>query len=374
MISVEAFSELLQTLYSAPLHKEQWQRFLTRVCDYTGFTSGYFFSASTRTGFGVVAEGGTIQSRLLLGAYNEAYVRQDPFRAALIAISRHRDPTGVYSGDDLVPANKFLASQLYREIYMPLGLRYSAAVAINISLRRLEGIGIWRGEQDGALTPDSRRLLELLLPHIRTALEFRHALGEAQGRLALSELLANANPDPVFALGADGRIESTNAAGESLLRAGDGLGSAGGRLVATNGSQAGELSALLSASGRGNVLALRRNGNKRPLQLIATPLAHEDRRATHADVLLLVNDPDKPVLVPDETLRSLYSFTPAEAEIANGLLMGYTPAEISCLRRVAASTVRQQVKTMLQKTDCAHRATMVRLLMTLPQAAITRAG
>lgn len=371
MISVEAFSELLQTLYSAPLHKEQWQRFLTSVCDHTGFTSGYFFSASIRTGFVVMAEGGTIQSRMMLQAYNEGYARNDPFRAAAIAIARHRDPVGVYSEDDLVPTERFLASRYYHDVHVPIKLRYGALVALNVSLRRFEAISIWRGEQEGPLEPDSRHLLELLLPHIRTALEFRHALGEAHRQLALAELLANANPDPVFALRADGRIEYTNAAGESLLLARDGLGSVNGKVVATSGSLAAGLSELLSCSGRSNVLALRRAGNKRPLHLLATPLALEDRRATHADVLLLVNDPDKPVIVPDETLRSLYCFTPAETEIANGLLMGYSPAEISCLRRVAVSTVRQQVKTMLRKTDCARQSNMLRVLMALPQAGIS---
>jgi hypothetical protein len=31
MASIEAFSELLQVLYSPPLQQEQWQRFLTLV-------------------------------------------------------------------------------------------------------------------------------------------------------------------------------------------------------------------------------------------------------------------------------------------------------------------------------------------------------
>ena len=369
MVSIEAFSELLQTLYSAPLHNEQWQRFLTSICDYTGFTSGYFFSATIRTGVAVMAEGGTIQSRMLLQAYNEGYAREDPFRAAIFAIARHRDPAGVYSEEDLVPSKKFLASQYYQNIHVPTELRYGALVAVNISVRRYEAISIWRGEREGPLEPNSRRLLELLLPHIRTALEFRHALGEAHRQLALAELLANANPDPVFALKADGRIESTNAAGESLLRARDGLRSVDGKLVATNAQQAAKLSALLSNAGRGSVLALGRAGDKRPLHLVATPLASEDRRATHADILLLVNDPDKPVLLPDATLRTLYRFTPAEAEIANGLLMGYSTAEISCLRRVAVSTVRQQLKNMLGKTGTSKQSEMIRLFMGLPHLA-----
>ncbi|MDE3104493.1 MAG: hypothetical protein KGK08_04895 [Acidobacteriota bacterium] len=321
----------------------------------------------------MIAEGGTLQSRMMLQAYNNGYARQDPFRAAAIALARHRDPVGVYSEDDLVPAESLVDSPYYQAVHVPMNLRYGALVALNVSLCRFEAISIWRSEQEGPLDPDSRRLLELLLPHIRSALEFRHALGAANHLLALAQLLANANPDPVFALRADGRIESANTAGEALLRARDGLCLEQGRLAATNSTQAAGLAALLSCAGRGNVLALHRTGRKRPLNLITTPLAEKDRQATRADLLLLVNDPDKPVHLHDGALRSLYSFTPAETEIASGLLMGYSPVEISCLRRVSASTVRQQVKAMLQKTACTRQADMVRLLMTLPQNAVTAA-
>lgn len=293
------------------------------------------------------------------------------------SITANAETSCVYLANGV--SNHLLSSQggrivrYYRDVHLPTKLRYGALIALNVSLRRLEAISIWRSEQEGPLEPESRRLLEQLLPHIRTALEFRYVLDEAHRQLVLAELLANANPDPLFAVRADGRIESANAAGESLLRSRDGLHSVDGRLAATDARQAAALSALLSCTGRGNVLALRRAGQKRPLHLVATPLAVEDSQATHADVLLLVNDPDKPVVIPDETLRSLYRFTPAETEIANGLLMGYSPAEISCLRCVAASTVRQQVKTMLQKTDCARQSDMIRLLMTLAQARITTA-
>jgi len=43
MITLDEFSELLQVLYSAPLQREQWQRFLSLVSRYTASRGGYFF-------------------------------------------------------------------------------------------------------------------------------------------------------------------------------------------------------------------------------------------------------------------------------------------------------------------------------------------
>ena len=99
---------------------------------------------------------------------------------------------------------------------------------------------------------------------------------------------------------------------------------------------------------------------------MATPLPESERRDSCADVLLLVTDPERHVSFPDGALRSLFRFTAAETEVANGLLMGYSAEEIACLRKVCVSTVRQQVKSMLSKTGTGRQSEMVRLFMNLP--------
>lgn len=50
----------------------------------------------------------------------------------------------------------------------------------------------------------------------------------------------------------------------------------------------------------------------------------------------------------------------------NLALMGYSSEEIACLRRVSTGTVRQQLKSMLNKTGTKRQSDMVRLFMTLP--------
>ncbi len=61
------------------------------------------------------------------------------------------------------------------------------------------------------------------------------------------------------------------------------------------------------------------------------------------EISLLVTDPEKLFSFPDDALRALYRFTPAESEIANGLLMDYTrlkklPACAASFRSNRAST------------------------------------
>jgi hypothetical protein len=71
MASIEAFSELLQVLYSPPLQQEQWQRFLTLVSGYTASGNGYFLSADTNSRLALRVGGGEPQDPPALETYNQ---------------------------------------------------------------------------------------------------------------------------------------------------------------------------------------------------------------------------------------------------------------------------------------------------------------
>lgn len=377
MVSVEALSALLHTLYTAPLQPDNWQHFLTQVSQCTRATSGFFISADTRSGLAVLAEGGPDPNHALVRNYNRDYSKTDPFRIAVIRHSRQSNPVGVYAEDELVPARDFLESPLYRELLLPVDLRYAAISILALSVRRFDAISLWRTTESGPVDSDSRRLLELLIPHVQTALETRRVLGLTEQRLASAEAMANASATATFVLTSKGGIEHLNTAAEFLIGSNDGLTVSDDRLAACGTQANASLGRLLqevsspsfsvSDSQPSHFLSLERPSGKRPLQLIATPLPETHRQRSYADLLLLVTDPDKPPSFPDDALRALYDLTPAEAEVANGLLMGYSLEEIACLRRVSNGTVRQQVKGMLSKTGTSRQSDMVRLFMALPQ-------
>lgn len=380
MVTVEAFSELLQVLYSAPLQHEQWQRFLALVSQHTQFTTGFFISADTRSGLAVLAQGGTEQDPALLQAYNRDYSKKDPFRTAIVRKSRANNPVGVYAESELVPDRQFLQSALYREVLARMGLRFAVITILALSTRRFDAISLWRTADLGPVDAESRRLLELLVPHVQTALEVRRILGATEQRLASAEAMANASSTATFVLTRHGRLQHCNTAAESLVRGRHGLSLLSGRLSADDARSNAELSKLLADAASlslspadpqpSHFLSFERPSGKRPLQMIATPLPETHRQRAQADLLLLVTDPEKPANFPDDVLRALYSLTPAEIEVANGLLMGYSSEEIACLRRISASTVRQQIKSLLSKTGTSRQSDMVRLLMTLPQVPV----
>jgi hypothetical protein len=88
MVALEAFSELLQVLYSAPLQQEQWQRSLALVSDHTRSQNSYFLSADTSRGLAALAQGGKLNDPAVLSEYNKIFSRNDPFLSPLVRKAR----------------------------------------------------------------------------------------------------------------------------------------------------------------------------------------------------------------------------------------------------------------------------------------------
>jgi PAS domain-containing protein len=331
MLSIEAFSELLQILYSAPLEQKQWQRFLTLLSKHTGFATGFFLSADTRSGLAILAQGGHWLDSAFVDTYNRQFAQVDPFRTAVMRRSRSTNSVGVYSEQELVPEEDFLQNALYRELLRPVSLRYAAISILALSVRRFDAISLWGTEDKGPINPHSRNLLELLVPHVQTALKVRRALGTAEQRQASAEAMANASPTATFVLTRDGLVQHYNTAAESLIRGNELLMIENGRLTATRlGDRAamGKLfhdavapSYSFSKPRTSHVLSLDRAEGKQPLQLLATLLPETQRQRSQADLLLLISDPERSASFPDDILHALYGLTPAETEVANGLLM-----------------------------------------------------
>jgi DNA-binding CsgD family transcriptional regulator len=369
MISVDAFSELLGVLYSAPLHPERWERFLDLLCEHTQSRSSFLICADSRQSLSVQAQGGVHQTPVAVADYAAMGSARDPFMLPLIRSAK----LGVMDCEEMVPRAALEASDMYRYVHHPRGYRYPGLVALTCTIRRIEVLSFWRTEEMGYLDPDSVRLLQLLLPHLQSAMEIRQALGAAEIRATGAEAMTDASTTPTFLLSDLGEVLHANAATRQLLLEKDGLVVKQGILCAMKSTMRVPFLELLrgTKNSSGTVaefriakpLALERPSGRRPLQLLASPVPGREVACT----LLLATDPEKPVILRDDVLQEHYRFTEAETEVANGMLTGYSLEEIAALRKVRVGTVRDQVKSMLAKTGTGKQAEMIKLMLTLPR-------
>lgn len=372
MISLDAFSELLQVLYATPLYPEQWGHFLDLICQHTGSRTGFLLCAGNCPWLAVQAQGGVRFEAAVIQNYEANYSGKDPFRLPMLRDGK----MGLLDCDALVPVEVLLNTDQFRHLNGPAGHRYPTALLLTCSLRRLEVLAIWRSAEEGPMSPEGNRLLELLIPHLQSALEIRQVLGVAQQRVAGAEVMADASPTAAFLLTPRGEIRHCNEAAKSLLRAGDGLMQSNGTLRSADARAREPLRKLLqNASTVGfsqpacfpaQALSLNRISGLRPLQLLVSPVPQERNAGPDVTLLLLVTDPEKPVHLRDDLMRAHYGFTPAETEIANGLLTGYSLEEIAVLRHVTVGTIRYQLKNIFSKTGTSRQSDLVLLLTNLP--------
>jgi DNA-binding CsgD family transcriptional regulator len=258
-------------------------------------------------------------------------------------------------------------------------MEYTTCLVLSVSARTLEVVSLWRGPERAVLEEDHKELLSLLMPHLKNALRIRHALGLAENRARSAEAMLDASSTASILLDGDGRLIHMNEAAQHIAIKSDGFCVRVDRIVPTDPSRRAEFSALVTActaadlGHSGGALALGRSSRKRPLQVLITPVRLIDKYRASVRVLILAADPDRTVHFPDAILRHTYGLTPAETEIANALLTGFSIEEIAQLRKVSIATVRSQMKGLMDKTDTQRQGDLIRLLSTLPRTAPTRA-
>ncbi|MDP9051848.1 MAG: hypothetical protein M3O31_14180 [Acidobacteriota bacterium] len=166
-----------------------------------------------------------------------------------------------------------------------------------------------------------------------------------------------------------GHVVYMNQPARMLALEEDGLRVCGDRISPTHSFQIAAFQTLVAAArqnGRQGAIALARRSERRSLNVLVSPFNRVNRCLSTARVSLLVTDPESVVNFPDDIFRALYDLTPAETEIANGLLTGFSLEDIAKLRKTALTTIRSQLKTLLGKTKTRRQAELIWLLASLP--------
>ena len=364
-LPVKVYSALLESLYSATLGEAQWQDFLSRLCDITRSVIAFLVRNDNAIGRRFLASAGSAPPE-----GQEGYTKSDPGRAAFMLKPR----TGVIEVEDFLPHQQLIRSEYY-PIMAALGVTYGTCIVPSLSLRRYDLISLWRSGARPRLEPDLTELLQTLFPHIQLALKIHQALSISEERAQNAEAILNASSTASLLLSGSGQLLYMNEVAQRLASERDGILERNGRILPTDTGRQAEFSDLVTAAGsswknidvgKGGALILERPHGKRPLQLLVGPFPVNGPEHSRR-VLVLATDPDSTGRLPDAAMKQLYGLTIAEAEIANGLLTGFSPEGIAAIRGVSVGTVRSQIKSLLLKTDTRRQTDLVRLLGTLPK-------
>ena len=299
-------------------------------------------------------------------AYISYYRNLTPFSGQSVdTVFTQRD---VMTDEAWVATDYFQASCKHQNVFHVMGADISTEQEGVFLLR------ITRPESEAAFSDQDKALCQMLLPHMRSALQVRSLLGRSESMGNLYADAINRLSVATILLNDKGVVQKLNEYAQALLDRADGLKLVGDRLEASYPSDNKELQKRIKdafdARERGDTLSGEPLSVTRPsgevnlgIVFEAVPnvgwLDDKDR----GTLLLYVRDAVNKSNVSSSVAKELFDFTPAETtlalELANGLSLEDAAEKLGIMR----NTARAHLRAIFSKTGVRRQAELVRVML-----------
>ena len=269
---------------------------------------------------------------------------------------------------DVVEDRTLLQSYIYNEYLRPrLDIRHLVGALMPLHGGGHVVIGIHREHKASDFTPGETALLDRLLPHLQRALEVRQRLHSVEQQKASAHDALDRLTLGVILVGATGRLLHVNAAGEAMLRGGDGLSWTPDGLHADSRDDDRRLQELLAGLRRGDLrsagghLRVRRRSGRPAYAVMLTPVAPGVVAAGKElpAVLVFVSDPGARIIADVSELSALFGFTPAEGRLVLALLNGTPLPDAARQIGISYNTARTQLARAMARTESRSQLELV---------------
>lgn len=349
-------TDFIDRIYECSVVPELWPDVLDEIAGMTESRGGLLFSARKALHW---TASDTVRE-IFSDYVNDGWFARCSRRVCIMNASE----PAFFTEQDFWSEDQMGADPIYRDFFRPRGLGWSAGTALRVPSGDNIVFSIERALERGPIERDYVDTLNALRPHLaRSALiSARLGLQRAEGATDVLTALRL----PALLIDDTGRVVEAN---EMIQAMADQIGfRAGNRILLTDRAANEVLFAMLGAIGtpdgvRSCSLPLR-DGLAQPVGVLhMLPV-----RRTACDIFghgyaLLVLTPVGTDKSPSlDLMRSLFDLTRSEARVAQGLATGKTAEEIATEGDVAITTVRSQIRRVLEKTGCGRQAEVTALL------------
>lgn len=358
---LDAILRLIDDIYEAGAHPEQWVNALCRLADVTGgidATMGGQTAAQVPLLVTARTEPDNVRR------YAEHYHSRNAMQLALHAV-----PVGHPVVDRaVIDIETFRAGAFYNEWCKPQ--RYLHGAAINLATSQgWSSTLMISGPRD--FDNDAIQVLTAMTPHLIRAFQLNQLLHETQamgmGAFAALEYLDRG----ALLVGAGGKVRPANSVAEAILADGDGLILRDGQLSCADSNETAALLRLVGQCARGvalrdeGTMQIRRRAGRSPLTVQCVPFPTGDWWPGFSQqwAMIFVTDPDARMIQATERRRQRYGLTKAEAHIAWEIVRGGGRKTAAEKRGISVATARSQLTSIFDKTGVRRQSELVRLLM-----------
>jgi DNA-binding NarL/FixJ family response regulator len=246
----------------------------------------------------------------------------------------------------------------YQEFARPWDIPFICLATLDRTENLLVGLAVVRSQKEGHISPEQRAVFASLAPHVRAAVRTQMALENNASSLLAGAM--EALSIAAFICDGSGRVRAMSPQAEQLVSAQRGLQLRLGRLTADQSADYHVLQEAIEAasmSGFKDPKFIHRTVTLRGKQVHDAPMVLDvfalPKREYDLNfsprVLVVARGTRRASERKSEILRTLYSLTSAEADIAIQVGSGRTAEAIAAVRGVSVGTVRAQLKTIMGK-------------------------
>lgn len=359
--------DLLDLIYGAAVEPELWVTAMERFADRIGGTSSWLsrLNLADATGPGIVARVDPVMPNLYVNHF-----------AALNPLARVEDAAAykrswslrILTDEDWMAKEALTATEYYNDFLRPQDIHSTMMIRLGLDGDEVSALSVNRPGGRGQFDATDLEVAAAYHAHLVRAFRLGGALAtlELTGR-DMADALDRSNHG-VLLLEPDGRLRHANAAAQALFAGCAALRLVAGRLGAMAPDSERRLTALIARAASpddgdrsGGSMTLPVAGRDLPLTITVSPLRAP--RLTLFDrppgVLVMIADPNPAASVSEAGLRDRFGLTLAETRVALGLLAGRTSREIAERSGVSVHTVRNQLRSLFEKTGVTRQSELV---------------
>lgn len=291
-----------------------------------------------------------------------------------------------WTSTDFAPQEVLMATSFYREVLSKIEIAQACFGVVFDGEPGLPVVvlSVYRGPRDPAFTDDDKSWMRMITRHVSRSLGIMKRLEVASIQNAALLSSFDRLAFGVALLNSDMKVLHLNEAAKRVIERDDGLRlNADGQL---EGKSAGTHAVALSLWIRETVQAasrepthfqdsfyVARTDPSQAYMLQCAPLSEETHwQATgeEAKFITFIVDPSALKLPSPERLHSLFGLTSAQANVALQFVQGSGYKAVAQRLSISEETVRSHVKDIYPKMRVSKQADMVRVILSLSQAAL----
>lgn len=308
--------------------------------------------------------------------FNEYYFNKLPYRDDIRSLSAG----DIFVRRSALADDEFEKTEIYQDLFRTHGVYHVLHYCLAEDKEMTAGITFTRQRTRKDFSKKEIDAMSVLLPYLTKAMQLHlNVLKHASEHSILAEAWDHLSQG-ILIVSKAGKVIFKNVAADRIIAGGNGIGiGREGKLVGGTTRATSELHAMIlsvfgnisakSSSYNGGAMLLQRGGGLRPLSISVTPFAYSSRYLGDSQnfALIQVTDPDESLTLIGADLRSIYSLTNAEAQLAKLLAEGFSLTQASEQLGITRNTSRTHLKRIFSKTETNRQSSLVKLILTGPR-------